>query len=873
MDTVLPVQRSDSTKEKRILSTDTFILRTFLDDLPILPLAQQQKRLSELTEHFSKYEVSQQQLVGCWEKIKPFINSPLQPYALEFISQCLTYHFDECDILRLDFYKVITINSHTGIQLLKALTKDGRDLRHFEHQIGNLLSQWLEHSTESLPTKELLKFITKIIKFSFVYMNEDSIKKMIVSANLISNEQQYTLLCLEFLSALCQYGYIPQPSIGVFTRQICAAVVVNNVEASVDQKVVHTESTQISMESLSKPQPSLPVDPRCETLAWGIFGNMLGSHISGLTINTLISILYTTEIEYIKGAIVILDHVYTTNNFGSTMLLKSLEKTCDLKQESVTLLVLKTVLKIGINETVEWDFFVAIFGKSKWIYDNVDQVLSQTDYKTPVKIHDYYQNILFCLMFNFTKLSFHARYVLLTTLCDLIPFVDEKLMMAIIDYSNPVYYDSDLIYFEYYSKLLQLTFKRNWIEPRIIIQTKIQDPELFKLLIRQLENPVPIKILENFYRIDIEKVDVMIFVEYVLRIVCDIRVKNGYAMNTFWNFHKKIKNTPKPRDYLEQTLIFDHESRLLSLEFLFQIFNTLYNTDRHQSGLVYQKLLNVFSWNSFVDSSLRVKFLKFQLEMNQSTLIGLKTENCLDSLIFACVANIQYDSSIAVVMETLETLLIILKDFEIFIDSPVALRILAETCISLITQENKTSHIQFPTGFRKHDLYLKLYQVCFVLIQFKQIFPKSIHDGFISALMFGLGRWPAIAKYCIQGLSLSFYELPYSIIRYLPALIMKISQVTSSNLAQANLELLASLASLPELHTNLTNTDYKRVFGIALAYLREQKNNQILTLAYYTTQIWFLSLKISERKNYVGMITNTLLANTQETLDENVELV
>ena len=108
---------------------------------------------------------------------------------------------------------------------------------------------------------------------------------------------------------------------------------------------------------------------------------------------------------------------------------------------------------------------------------------------------------------------------------------------------------------------------------------------------------------------------------------------------------------------------------------------------------------------------------------------------------------------------------------------------------------------------------------------------------------------------------------------------MKISQYTSNNLALVNLRFLAALASLPNLHKNLAFEDYKRIFGVALTYLRlnDGQSGQILALGYYVTQVWFLSLKLSERKKYVPIIATLLLANTSssETKQpaESVELV
>jgi hypothetical protein len=252
----------------------------------------------------------------------------------------------------------------------------------------------------------------------------------------------------------------------------------------------------------------------------------------------------------------------------------------------------------------------------------------------------------------------------------------------------------------------------------------------------------------------------------------------------------------------------------------------------------------------------------------------------LEQFMFSLISIIKYDPNPELLTATIQVTQTSLQQQIFWVHNPLALKLLSETVINSILKETACDQLRdIPTTFKKQDVYQLLYQLLLCLFAYKNTLPRQIQDFFLPALLFGVGRWPPIAKYCVQGLLLALYALPNSIIKYLPAILLKISQVTSSNLAIPNLEFLASLASLTELHVNLTLEDYRRIFGIALTYLRQKGNQaaQILTLAYYVTQIWFLSIDLTERKNYIPMIIQFIMASTgnnQEiVLDESIELV
>ncbi|KAJ3114415.1 Tuberous sclerosis 2-like protein [Physocladia obscura] len=158
---------------------------------------------------------------------------------------------------------------------------------------------------------------------------------------------------------------------------------------------------------------------------------------------------------------------------------------------------------------------------------------------------------------------------------------------------------------------------------------------------------------------------------------------------------------------------------------------------------------------------------------------------------------------------------------------------------------------------------------------------------------------PSTGRYCVQCLINFLTELPFAMTRLLPDTLMKISRVTSSQMAPHILEFLSTLARLPEIYINLTEADYKRIFGIALQYIHSPPplsaaagsdpvmalsnliSQYAAQLAYHVISVWFVNMQLSDRKRYVPFIIGSILtqapsatnSEASSLFDESVELV
>ncbi|QSL65348.1 hypothetical protein MERGE_002658 [Pneumocystis wakefieldiae] len=238
-----------------------------------------------------------------------------------------------------------------------------------------------------------------------------------------------------------------------------------------------------------------------------------------------------------------------------------------------------------------------------------------------------------------------------------------------------------------------------------------------------------------------------------------------------------------------------------------------------------------------------------------------------------------------------------LRNKHLFCDSVHEIRELRTLVVDQLFN-NVLAPVLLPDNFRKTDVMIALIDILIVLISYHNKYTKNEQDEIVVSFQMGLQKWSHAAKSCIHALTICCYELPISMSKLLSGILVKLSQlITSSSASIYILEFLSSLARLPNVYANFTEADFRRVFGISLQYIQHsnaftksqlsdrsenvkessqintsgmQMSQYVLTLAYNIIYIWFLALKLSERRKYVAwIIRGLLLANPSKNgLDE-----
>src|SRR5579862_356358 len=217
--------------------------------------------------------------------------------------------------------------------------------------------------------------------------------------------------------------------------------------------------------------------------------------------------------------------------------------------------------------------------------------------------------------------------------------------------------------------------------------------------------------------------------------------------------------------------------------------------------------------------------------------------------------------------------------------NPQIMRLREAICQQLIN-----SHLPDLSNFsnqKRIDVITRLHTILTVLIGYHSAFLKAGKDELVRCFQINMGRYnPVLTKQCIHSLMVCCHELPKSIARCLSGILQTLShQITNPVLSVHILEFLVGVGRIPKIHGSFTYEEFSMVFQVALKFLqhsrataRERPNltesqarmSQYITyLAYEALTVWFLAVKLENRRAHVSwIIRQLLLANESSGLDD-----
>ena len=214
-------------------------------------------------------------------------------------------------------------------------------------------------------------------------------------------------------------------------------------------------------------------------------------------------------------------------------------------------------------------------------------------------------------------------------------------------------------------------------------------------------------------------------------------------------------------------------------------------------------------------------------------------------------------------------------------------KLLVVLCSKISQGELASGVVNWPPGLKPRDAQGLAYHTLSVLISYRKSFEPPKQHVLVEVLIAGLSGQPSTIRACLQALSLSAFELPNSMKRFLPNILTKLSQImTNASMAVHIIDFLAIVGSLPHLYANFTDANFKLVFGVALQYLRLHNrpepspdtswalSQHLRVMSYYIVYLWFLAVKLPDRPKHVKYIARQLLlANGgQDEIDEPAEV-
>lgn len=188
---------------------------------------------------------------------------------------------------------------------------------------------------------------------------------------------------------------------------------------------------------------------------------------------------------------------------------------------------------------------------------------------------------------------------------------------------------------------------------------------------------------------------------------------------------------------------------------------------------------------------------------------------------------------------------------------------------------------------KRTEVTMRLHKILTILIGYHDIFVKASRDELVRCFQINMGRYnPILTKQCIHSLMVCCHELPKSIARCLSGILQTLShQITTSSLSVHILEFLIGVGRIKKIHETFTADEFLMVFQVALKFLQHnhatsrdriqltdtaaRESQYIVHLAYEALTVWFLAVKLENRRTHVHWIVRQLiLANDSSGLDD-----
>ncbi|QPG75116.1 hypothetical protein FOA43_002457 [Brettanomyces nanus] len=232
----------------------------------------------------------------------------------------------------------------------------------------------------------------------------------------------------------------------------------------------------------------------------------------------------------------------------------------------------------------------------------------------------------------------------------------------------------------------------------------------------------------------------------------------------------------------------------------------------------------------------------------------------------------------------------------------------ADVCITKIVKVIcRQTQLKFPDNFEiadkslsKGDIQVAFIRTLSAITCYKSILSRADEDQLINSVIFALQSWNKTGIPCLHFLYIATYEFPESIKKFLNGILTTLQTRISSPLTSSLiLDFLLSLADLPNLISNFTIDEFKRVFGIAFKFIQYSNdaldNKKVTSLNYddlamdkspstqnfeitkqlvmYITALsynlissWFLKMNFDQRRRLASYIIMGLLANSKHEL-------
>nr|XP_040237462.2 tuberin isoform X1 [Anopheles coluzzii] len=203
---------------------------------PETPVTQRCKALRDFGDQVLTSRLEPDAVQSLWELTKDLLvgNKLMEQRqcALAFYCRLIQGQYDRLGLMRAQFYRVIESHSEPEdisyrLEMLKLLTETGKNIQHFEKEIGAFLLDWIKPIHEAGLIDSLLELIVNLIKYNAASLEPKflvGVVSYIFDMTCNKQETNTILLCLSVLDCFICYAIIPNESLTLFIIILCRMV-------------------------------------------------------------------------------------------------------------------------------------------------------------------------------------------------------------------------------------------------------------------------------------------------------------------------------------------------------------------------------------------------------------------------------------------------------------------------------------------------------------------------------------------------------------------------------------------------------------------------------------------------------------------------
>ncbi|CAL1267369.1 unnamed protein product [Larinioides sclopetarius] len=813
--------------------------------------------------------------------------------VFQFYCALINGQLDQLYATRSYLFKLILLHNIQDdliprLDMLKALTQNGRIISYFEEEIGLFLLKLFPDFVAAGREAELLAFVFNVIKFNAAYLDDDMIESFIRHINKLcsySKRDEDVQESLSVLDAILLYSHLPKAALHLFICTLCITV---NLEKFV-------------------------------SISWKQMRNLIGTNIGHTVIRYLCDILqdvvHHPDPRIVRGAVYYIGNalwgpnkVQTLTHPPSTIIpsfLKAVDRKDKIVAYEVILALNKLLLEHGdelIHRSLVWDAVLEIVEKillcpefhsttlphstyTKTLHDFInaaEEKCPTQSYESLYKI--VYQSSEFRSVQSILKLIAFKEKKLKGYNPDFIPDFNELIEKFFKNESRPAI-QLETVRFIERVRLKALCYFEDDLIDQIILQqlahtVSVPDVGVRKEAVQVLINMADTESSSCFF-------EILEIIEKIMKHVLDSIKSNNNEIDSCSDvvaavegfihvFKKKLFNS-KPSHCIEIfNILVRHleqqydspryeEDLIMARKMIIQFFLQIRANKRRQIGIV---------------SDNTVKYCLFLLcpeEKRESEKADSIAQAPSSPLPGPSVSELEY-------FKAFKTLTICLKEEKdwgilemLFRELPFLLR---NKCLILCGKPtlnsfcralcnivlNKNSGLpgvlkNAPATLKRIDVHCQVFSSVTSLICYRSYIETYVQRILNLCLQSGLVS--RSAKICMEGLTLCLMEMQDCMVKLLPDILLQLSKISATKLvAVPVLEFLSNLIRLPNLYVSFVEDQYMSIFAIALPYTNPFKFNQYtVALAHHVLSMWFLKCRIPFRRDFAKFIAKGLRSN------------